>query len=186
MILNFRVSELQVLLGFAGRNKSGKKTDLQGRALELLRVHSTPIFMKIRELHKQAVGPVTKLAGRCIAAPAPAEKLLPRCVRRLLPAERNTLLNRPRNRGSTRGHGSKLQTPARRTRHGGQSPVAQPSLQACCFESTVCKASEAETSAGRTGRAGEYASVPQQCCGCQFALIRGCIRPKAVWSCIRQ
>ncbi|XP_037508626.1 E3 SUMO-protein ligase PIAS2-like [Rhipicephalus sanguineus] len=52
MILNFRVSELQVLLGFAGRNKSGKKQELQLRALELLRGHSTPILMKIRDLHK--------------------------------------------------------------------------------------------------------------------------------------
>ncbi|KAL1417011.1 hypothetical protein MTO96_027220 [Rhipicephalus appendiculatus] len=53
MILNFRVSELQVLLGFAGRNKSGKKQELQLRALELLRGHSTPILMKIRDLHKR-------------------------------------------------------------------------------------------------------------------------------------
>ncbi|EEC07489.1 sumo ligase, putative, partial [Ixodes scapularis] len=52
MVLNFRVSELQVLLGFAGRNKSGKKQELQARALELLRTHNTPILMKIRELHK--------------------------------------------------------------------------------------------------------------------------------------
>jgi len=29
MILTFRVSELQTLLGFAGRNKHGKKTELQ-------------------------------------------------------------------------------------------------------------------------------------------------------------
>ncbi|KAM7311023.1 E3 SUMO-protein ligase PIAS2 [Ixodes scapularis] len=53
MVLNFRVSELQVLLGFAGRNKSGKKQELQARALELLRTHNTPILMKIRELHKR-------------------------------------------------------------------------------------------------------------------------------------
>lgn len=48
MILNFRVSELQVLLGFAGRNKSGKKQELQQRALELVRVRSTPIILKIK------------------------------------------------------------------------------------------------------------------------------------------
>ncbi|XP_022257563.1 E3 SUMO-protein ligase PIAS2-like isoform X2 [Limulus polyphemus] len=53
MILNFRVSELQVLLGFAGRNKSGKKQELQYRALELLKLRNTSINMKIQELHKQ-------------------------------------------------------------------------------------------------------------------------------------
>ncbi|KAL3199162.1 hypothetical protein MRX96_014124 [Rhipicephalus microplus] len=54
MIMNFRVSELQVLLGFAGRNKSGKKQELQLRALDLLRAsHMTSILVKIRELHKR-------------------------------------------------------------------------------------------------------------------------------------
>ncbi|XP_023219375.1 E3 SUMO-protein ligase PIAS2-like isoform X1 [Centruroides sculpturatus] len=53
MILYFRVSELQVLLGFAGRNKSGKKQELQARALDLLKLRSAPIQMKIRELHKR-------------------------------------------------------------------------------------------------------------------------------------
>lgn len=52
MILNFRVSELQMLLGFAGRNKSGRKNELQQRALELLRVRSHPVHLKIRELFK--------------------------------------------------------------------------------------------------------------------------------------
>jgi len=53
MVLSFRVSELQMLLGFAGRNKSGRKNELQGRALELLRLRSHPaIRLKIRELYK--------------------------------------------------------------------------------------------------------------------------------------
>ncbi|XP_076354598.1 E3 SUMO-protein ligase PIAS2-like isoform X3 [Tachypleus tridentatus] len=52
MVLNFRLSELQVLLGFAGRNKSGKKSELQARAVELLNMNSMPIQMKIRELQK--------------------------------------------------------------------------------------------------------------------------------------
>lgn len=52
MLLSFRVSELHMLLGFAGRNKSGRKTELQQRALELLRVRSHPIHQKIRELYK--------------------------------------------------------------------------------------------------------------------------------------
>ncbi|XP_022237384.1 E3 SUMO-protein ligase PIAS2-like isoform X2 [Limulus polyphemus] len=61
MILNFRVSELQVLLGFAGRNKSGKKQELQYRALELLKHRSTPINMKIQQLHKQRFPPNTSV-----------------------------------------------------------------------------------------------------------------------------
>ncbi|XP_018394311.1 PREDICTED: E3 SUMO-protein ligase PIAS1 isoform X1 [Cyphomyrmex costatus] len=53
MVLSFRVSELQMLLGFAGRNKSGRKNELQARALELLRLRSHPaIRLKIRELYK--------------------------------------------------------------------------------------------------------------------------------------
>ncbi|KAJ3649925.1 hypothetical protein Zmor_021641 [Zophobas morio] len=52
MLITFRVSELQMLLGFAGRNKSGRKTELQQRALELLRVRSHPIHQKIRDLYK--------------------------------------------------------------------------------------------------------------------------------------
>ncbi|XP_066594390.1 E3 SUMO-protein ligase PIAS1 [Prorops nasuta] len=52
MVLSFRVSELQMLLGFAGRNKSGRKTELQTRALELLRIRSHPVQLKIRELYK--------------------------------------------------------------------------------------------------------------------------------------
>nr|CAI5835541.1 unnamed protein product [Callosobruchus analis] len=52
MLITFRVSELQMLLGFAGRNKSGRKNELQQRALELLRVRSHPIHQKIRDLYK--------------------------------------------------------------------------------------------------------------------------------------
>ncbi|XP_023318411.1 E3 SUMO-protein ligase PIAS1 isoform X2 [Trichogramma pretiosum] len=52
MVMSFRVSELQTLLGYAGRNKSGRKTELQQRALELLRSRSHPILTKIRELYQ--------------------------------------------------------------------------------------------------------------------------------------
>lgn len=52
MILGFRVSELQMLLGFAGRNKSGRKNELQIRALELLQLKSDSIRLKIKELYK--------------------------------------------------------------------------------------------------------------------------------------
>lgn len=52
MILTLRVPELQLLLGFAGRNKQGKKNELQSRALDLVKIRSTPLQAKIRELHK--------------------------------------------------------------------------------------------------------------------------------------
>ncbi|KAM9167912.1 E3 SUMO-protein ligase PIAS2 isoform 3-T3 [Mergus octosetaceus] len=53
MISSFRVSELQVLLGFAGRNKSGRKHDLLMRALHLLRSGCSPaVQIKIRELYR--------------------------------------------------------------------------------------------------------------------------------------
>ncbi|XP_037511101.1 LOW QUALITY PROTEIN: E3 SUMO-protein ligase PIAS3-like [Rhipicephalus sanguineus] len=52
MILKFRVKEeLRVLLGFAGRNKYGKKKELQLRAFELLRDPSMSILTKIKDLH---------------------------------------------------------------------------------------------------------------------------------------
>ncbi|KAG8199008.1 hypothetical protein JTE90_001805 [Oedothorax gibbosus] len=53
MIMNFRVSDLQVLLGFAGRNKTGKKQELQYRALDLLKLKSSAVEMKVRELHNR-------------------------------------------------------------------------------------------------------------------------------------
>jgi len=55
MILAFRVPDLQLLLGFAGRNKNGKKNDLQTRALDLVRIRSTPLQSKIRDLYKACV-----------------------------------------------------------------------------------------------------------------------------------
>ncbi|KAI0228262.1 E3 SUMO-protein ligase PIAS2 [Lamellibrachia satsuma] len=59
--MGFRVSELQVLLGFAGRNKSGRKTELLQRSLHLIEKGcSTPIQIKIRELYKRRFP--TKLA----------------------------------------------------------------------------------------------------------------------------
>ncbi|XP_035699021.1 E3 SUMO-protein ligase PIAS2-like isoform X2 [Branchiostoma floridae] len=54
MIMTFRVSELQVLLGYAGRNKSGRKQDLMTRALSLVRNGcSLPIQLKIKELYRR-------------------------------------------------------------------------------------------------------------------------------------
>ena len=37
MVARFRVIELQELLGHAGKNKSGKKSDLVERAMQLVR-----------------------------------------------------------------------------------------------------------------------------------------------------
>ncbi|XP_062467756.1 E3 SUMO-protein ligase PIAS2 isoform X1 [Pezoporus occidentalis] len=54
MVSSFRVSELQVLLGFAGRNKSGRKHDLLMRALHLLRSGCSPaVQIKIEELYRR-------------------------------------------------------------------------------------------------------------------------------------
>ncbi|XP_013385036.1 E3 SUMO-protein ligase PIAS2 isoform X2 [Lingula anatina] len=54
MVMSFRVSELQVLLGFAGRNKSGRKNELLHRALQLIaKGCSTPIQIKIKELYRR-------------------------------------------------------------------------------------------------------------------------------------
>jgi len=50
MILTFKVSELQALLGFAGKNRNGKKNELQARALELATLQSQPMKSKIQEL----------------------------------------------------------------------------------------------------------------------------------------
>lgn len=56
MIMSFRVSELQVLLGFAGKSKSGRKQELLQRALGLVsRVCSIPVQIKIRELYRYVV-----------------------------------------------------------------------------------------------------------------------------------
>ncbi|MBZ3885934.1 E3 SUMO-protein ligase PIAS2 [Sciurus carolinensis] len=53
MVYTFRVSELQVLLGFAGWNKSGCKHDLLMRALHLLSDCSPAVQIKIRELYRR-------------------------------------------------------------------------------------------------------------------------------------
>jgi len=52
MVMTFRVSELVMLLGYAGRNKTGRKQDLQARALDLAKSRNTSVVNKIRELHK--------------------------------------------------------------------------------------------------------------------------------------
>ncbi|XP_055556183.1 E3 SUMO-protein ligase PIAS2-like isoform X5 [Falco cherrug] len=54
MASSFRVSELQVLLGFAGCNKSGRKHDLLMRAMNLLKDGCSPaVQIKIQELYRR-------------------------------------------------------------------------------------------------------------------------------------
>ena len=52
MVMTFRVSELVMLLGYAGRNKTGRKQELQARALDLAKSRVTSVVNKIRELYK--------------------------------------------------------------------------------------------------------------------------------------
>lgn len=52
MVMSFRVSELQSLLAFAGKNKSGRKNELQARALELVKHKSNQVVAKMKELYK--------------------------------------------------------------------------------------------------------------------------------------
>lgn len=52
MVMSFRVTELQTLLAYAGKNRSGRKNELQARALELVKNKSSPIVSKIKELYR--------------------------------------------------------------------------------------------------------------------------------------
>ena len=52
--MSFRVTELQTLLGFAGRSKSGRKHELLGRALALLKCEGNlRVTTKIRDLYNR-------------------------------------------------------------------------------------------------------------------------------------
>ncbi|XP_077375146.1 E3 SUMO-protein ligase PIAS1-like [Festucalex cinctus] len=54
MVMSLRVSELQVLLGYAGRNKHGRKHELLSKALHLLKASSsTAVHLKIKELYRR-------------------------------------------------------------------------------------------------------------------------------------
>ncbi|XP_016357485.1 E3 SUMO-protein ligase PIAS1 [Sinocyclocheilus anshuiensis] len=69
MVMSLRVSELQVLLGYAGRNKHGRKHELLTKALYLLKAGCSPaVQMKIKELYRRRFP--TKLVS-------PAELALP-------------------------------------------------------------------------------------------------------------
>jgi len=52
MVSAFRMSELQALMVFAGKSKAGKKSDLQSRALALVKLNSSDINLKIQDLSK--------------------------------------------------------------------------------------------------------------------------------------
>ncbi|KAL8618667.1 hypothetical protein ACOMHN_048843 [Nucella lapillus] len=66
MVMSFRVSELQVLLGYAGRNKSGRKQELLERALVLVQKGcSASVQMKIRELYRIILCQSVELSMLC-------------------------------------------------------------------------------------------------------------------------
>ncbi|KAM8921689.1 LOW QUALITY PROTEIN: E3 SUMO-protein ligase PIAS3 [Pelodytes ibericus] len=52
MVINIRVSELQILLGFAGRKTTGQKREILTKALQLVRSGSK-VQMKIKELYRR-------------------------------------------------------------------------------------------------------------------------------------
>ncbi|KAM4707942.1 E3 SUMO-protein ligase PIAS4 [Discoglossus pictus] len=53
MVMSFRVSDLQMLLGYVGRSKSGLKHELLTRALQLVQFDCSPeVFKKIKELYE--------------------------------------------------------------------------------------------------------------------------------------
>ncbi|KAL2094059.1 hypothetical protein ACEWY4_011371 [Coilia grayii] len=54
MVMSLRVSELQVLLGYAGRNKHGRKHELLTKALHLIKAGVSPaVQVKIKELYRR-------------------------------------------------------------------------------------------------------------------------------------
>ena len=53
-----------IFSGFAGRNKYGKKEELLARSLELVKIRSTPLQSKIKELYKSSqAAEVTEMMG---------------------------------------------------------------------------------------------------------------------------
>ncbi|NXX97122.1 PIAS4 ligase, partial [Centropus bengalensis] len=66
MVMSFRVSDLQMLLGFVGRSKSGLKHELVTRALQLVQFDCSPeVFKKIKELYE------TRYAKKSSEVPQP-------------------------------------------------------------------------------------------------------------------
>lgn len=81
MVMTFRVSELMTLLQYAGKNKHGRKQELQQRAVELARSRATPIHMKIRELYQtinaQSGLPMTSVGSSAVAPTTPVTGSFP-------------------------------------------------------------------------------------------------------------
>uniref|UniRef100_A0A8C7X9Q5 Protein inhibitor of activated STAT, 1a n=1 Tax=Oryzias sinensis TaxID=183150 RepID=A0A8C7X9Q5_9TELE len=71
MVMSLRVSELQVLLGYAGRNKHGRKHELLTKALHLLKSGCSPaVHMKIKELYRRRF-PAKMVSHSELALPGP-------------------------------------------------------------------------------------------------------------------
>ncbi|KAL1007661.1 hypothetical protein UPYG_G00089810 [Umbra pygmaea] len=71
MVMSLRVSELQVLLGYAGRNKHGRKHELLTKALHLLKAGCSPaVQMKIKELYRRRF-PTKMISPSELALPGP-------------------------------------------------------------------------------------------------------------------
>ncbi|NXD04377.1 PIAS4 ligase, partial [Certhia familiaris] len=76
MVMSFRVSDLQMLLGFVGRSKSGLKHELVTRALQLVQFDCSPeVFKKIKELYETRYKKGSEVAQPPAAAPPRAEAL---------------------------------------------------------------------------------------------------------------
>lgn len=77
MLLSFRVSELQSLLGFAGRSKSGRKHELMGRALQMLKSDgNNPVRKKLRELYER------RCPRKVVVPPPQPRAVIPQPVQR--------------------------------------------------------------------------------------------------------
>ncbi|XP_075875699.1 E3 SUMO-protein ligase PIAS1-like isoform X2 [Nelusetta ayraudi] len=71
MVMSLRVSELQVLLGYAGRNKHGRKHELLTKALHLLKGGCSPaVHMKVKELYRRRF-PAKMLSHSELVLPGP-------------------------------------------------------------------------------------------------------------------
>ncbi|XP_061671395.1 E3 SUMO-protein ligase PIAS1-like isoform X1 [Syngnathoides biaculeatus] len=71
MVMSLRVSELQVLLGYAGRNKHGRKHELLTKALHLLKAGCSPaVHMKIKELYRRRF-PAKMMSHAELSLPGP-------------------------------------------------------------------------------------------------------------------
>ncbi|PFX30938.1 E3 SUMO-protein ligase PIAS3-like [Stylophora pistillata] len=77
MLLSFRVSELQSLLVFAGRSKTGRKHELMGRALQMLKSEGNHhVRKKLRELYER------RCPRKMVLPPAPPRPPIPPPVQR--------------------------------------------------------------------------------------------------------